>query len=125
LGLASSGCNCGDLEVNSATNASIENNVDLVAISGNATVSGNTNAGDATTGSATAIANIINMINSSIASGQSFIGAINIHGNLEGDILMPEDLVDELLAANIPSTQLNLNNSNIDIDLDDSTSISN
>ncbi len=124
LNFASSDCNCGDLTVVSSTDASIENNIDLYAKSGDATVAGNTNAGDATTGSATAIANIINMINSSIASGQSFIGTLNIHGSLEGDILLPENLIDELIAANIPSTQMEIGG-NTNINLEDTTNISN
>jgi len=48
----------------------------------------NTTAGSATTGDAAAIANIVNVINSIIGAGQSFIGTININGNLDGEILL-------------------------------------
>jgi hypothetical protein len=90
----------GDLTVNASQNTGIDNQITLEATSGNATVSSNTTAGDATTGSATVIANIINAINSSIASGSSFLGMLNIYGNLNGDILLPPDVISTLLAAN-------------------------
>ena len=107
---AASTCNCGgDLEVNASINGSITNNVDLLAASGNAAVSQNVEGGDATSGDATALANIVNLINSSIVSGQSFIGVLNIHGNLEGDILVAGDVIDELLAANVPTVDLRCN----------------
>jgi hypothetical protein len=43
------------------------------------------------------------MINSIIASGKSFVGSININGNLNGDILLPKDLLATLLASNAPT----------------------
>jgi hypothetical protein len=52
-----------NLTVNSQGSGSINNNIDLAAKTGNATVSQNTTAGNATTGDATAIANIVNVIN--------------------------------------------------------------
>lgn len=117
------GCNCQDTLVNSTINASIENNVDLIAKSGDVVVANNTQAGDARSGDATAIANIINLINTSMVAGKSFIGNININGNLEGDILMPENFLDSLVASNIPSMDVNLKNTGIN--LDDSTQITN
>lgn len=123
LGLANNNCGCGNLTVNGSVSNSIENNVDLEAKSGNASVSGNTTGGDAITGNATAIANIINMINTSMTAGQSFVGTLNINGNLEGDVLMPDNLVDQLIASNIPSTSIDLGNT--DISLEDTTSIEN
>src|SRR5690606_1663931 len=76
---SNSGCNCQDTLVNSTINASIENNVDLIAKSGDVVVANNTQAGDARSGDATAIANIINLINTSMVAGKSFIGNININ----------------------------------------------
>ena len=90
----------GDITVNSSQNTGIANQITLEATSGDSTVSTNTTAGDATTGSATVIANIINAINSSIASGSSFLGMLNIYGSLDGDILLPPELISTLLAAN-------------------------
>lgn len=78
----------------------INNDLTLNAGSGNATVSGNTTAGNATTGSATAVANVVNVLNSMIATQQSFIGTINIYGNLEGDILIAPDFIPQLIASN-------------------------
>lgn len=117
-------CNCGDLEIHSTTNGTIANNVNLLAQTGNASVVSNTNAGDATSGNATAVANIINMINSSIVSGQSFLGIINVHGDLEGDVLMPEDILKELVASNVPRTQLSLDADSI-VNLEDNQTITN
>jgi len=95
-----------DVTVNNTTDTNINNNVTLAAQSGDATVADNTTGGDATTGSAEAIANVINLIDSAISSGQSFIGTININGNLNGDILVPQDLYNQLLAANVPTVTI-------------------
>ncbi len=80
-----------------STNSSISNNSNLVAQTGSATVTNNGSNGSATSGNADAIANVVNLINSVIASNQVFEGTINIYGNLYGDILLPQSLVDQLL----------------------------
>ena len=84
----------------SINNTSLTNNLSLSATSGNALVSGNTSAGSATTGDANTVANVVNVINSLVAANQSFIGTINIYGNLNGDILIAPDFIPQLLAAN-------------------------
>ena len=105
--------------INTSTNASINNNLNLLSGTGNATVSKNTAGGDATTGNATAIVNLVNVINSAITAGKSFIGVVNINGNLNGDILLPPNFVDQLIAANVPTvtitapSSVNNNNTNI------------
>jgi hypothetical protein len=81
------------------TNAQINNDINVSAASGDANVNGNTNAGSATSGDASAIVNLMNLINSTVAAGQSFVGTININGNLNGDILLPQNFIDQLLAA--------------------------
>lgn len=86
--------------LHSATNTGIQNDVTLGAVSGDATVAGNTNAGSATTGSAHTVANVMNIVNSMIAANQSFVGTINIYGNLNGDILIAPDFIPQLIAAN-------------------------
>ncbi|MGZ6005456.1 MAG: beta strand repeat-containing protein [Candidatus Saccharimonadales bacterium] len=97
-----------NLKVNVQTAGQINNQINLAANSGNSTVDSNTSAGNATTGTAQAIANVINMINSTIASGKSFVGMININGSLNGDILMPADMISQLLASNsVPRTTIN------------------
>jgi hypothetical protein len=89
-----------NVEVNNATNGQINNNVALTAGSGDATVADNTTGGDATSGNADAVANIVNLIDSAISSNQSFLGVVNIYGNLTGNILVPSDLLNSLLATN-------------------------
>ena len=100
------------LTVNNSNNASITNNLDMNAASGNATVTGNTNGGNATSGAAANIADVVNTIKSAITAGQSFIGTININGNLNGNIVLPANFVDQLLAANVPTVTLTGPNSN-------------
>lgn len=102
----------GTLAVTTANNTTqaIHNTITLSAASGNAAVDSNTNAGNATSGSATAVANVVNMLNSAITSGKSFLGVININGNLNGDILLPPNLIDQLLASNVPTVQLQVDN---------------
>ena len=84
-------------------NSSLTNNISLSALSGDADVLRNTTAGDATTGTANTVANIINLINTIIAANQSFVGTINIYGNLDGDILISPDFIPQLLASNAPN----------------------
>ncbi len=91
--------NTNGLNVNASSTGNITNNVDLTAQSGNATASKNTIAGNVGTGSATAQANIINLINSFISSGSSFFGILNIFGNLNGDILFPDGFLNGLLGS--------------------------
>jgi hypothetical protein len=107
-----------DITLNSANNTdqAINNNIRLAAESGDATVDSNTNAGNAGTGNATAIANVLNFLNSAITSGQSFLGVVNINGNLNGDILLPPGFIDQLLASNVPTVTINT-----DVDLTNNT----
>jgi hypothetical protein len=93
-----------NLQVNNSTG--LTNNIDLSATSGNVDVSKNTTAGDATTGNANTVASIVNLINSIIAANQSFVGTINIYGNLNGDILVSPDFIPQLLASNAPNATL-------------------
>lgn len=103
--------NGANLQVNNATNGQIQNDIKLAAASGDASVTGNTNAGGATSGNAQAIANVINMINSVVSSGKSFVGVINVNGNLNGNILMPQSFLDSLIASNVPTSTLTLTQS--------------
>ncbi|HEX3082792.1 MAG TPA: hypothetical protein VHQ86_06120, partial [Candidatus Saccharimonadia bacterium] len=87
------------LTVNAQNQGNIINNVNVNAQSGDATATGNTGAGNVSTGNALAQVNIINLINSLISSGSSFFGIINIIGNLNGDILFPQGFLDGLVPA--------------------------
>lgn len=76
----------------------ILNDIVLSANSGDATVDGNEEAGDATSGDAAALANIVNIANSAIGAKNSFLGVINIYGTLKGNILVPQSIVDSLIS---------------------------
>jgi hypothetical protein len=110
-----------DLTINIEENASIQNDINLNAQSGDANANGNTDVGDVSTGDATAIANVINMINSMITTGDSFIGSINLYGDLNGDILLPQSLLDILLGNGTNSTNTIANNQSTDVDANVST----
>jgi len=93
--------------VNNTTDSAINNDINVGATSGNATIDKGTAVGSATTGNANAVANIVNILNSAVQAGQSFVGVINITGNLNGDILLPPNFVDTLLASNVPHYNVN------------------
>lgn len=99
-----------NLAVNQVQNNAINNQLTVDAASGNAVVTGNTSTGNVKTGDANAIANVFNLLNSSIGAGKSFLGAINIYGNLNGDILLPPGFLDTVLATNGPNSPINANN---------------
>lgn len=87
-------------ESSNQTATSLTNDVKLGAKSGDASVSGNTSAGNATTGSANTVVDVVNLVNSMVAANQSFVGTVNIYGNLNGDILVAPDFIPQLLASN-------------------------
>ena len=101
---ASSLDSLGNVDINTTQNSAIHNDIDLAAASGNATIDNNMHAGNATSGSADAVANVINLINSVIAANQSFVGVVNIYGNYTGNILVPTDSLNALLASNSGGT---------------------
>lgn len=117
-----------EVDVNDELNSSIYNDITLDAASGDATVHSNTNAGDATTGNANAVLNLVNMINSAINSGESFLGMLNIYGNLNGDILLPPEVLNQVIANNAPETQVNssvIENTDILANFDNDQTITN
>lgn len=112
-----------NVDVNASADAAINNDIELDAVSGNAAVTNNTQAGDAASGNAYAMANIVNAINSAIASDTSFMGMINIFGNLNGDILLPENLLNALLASG--GTQNTNQTTNLNVDTTNNQSVAN
>lgn len=106
-----------NVTVNNSQDSSINNTINLGAKSGDATVSSNTKGGNATTGSADAVANIVNILNSAVTAGQSFVGVININGNLNGDILLPPNFIDTLLASNVPRYTVNTSTIHNDVNV--------
>jgi hypothetical protein len=88
----------------------LTNDISLTANSGDATVRGNQSQGNATTGNANTVADVLNLINTIIAANKSFVGTINIYGNLNGDILISPEFIPQLLASNAGSaTNVNVN----------------
>lgn len=116
-----------NVTINNSVDAAINNNIDLTASTGAATVQHNTTGGDATSGNADAVANIVNILNSAVTAGRSFMGVININGNLNGDILLPPNFVDTLLASNVPHYTVNTANlsNNITVNNENNASINN
>ncbi len=102
-----------NINFNSNTNVNnndaITNDVKIRALSGSAEVANNTTAGNAKSGNANAVANVLNLINTIIGANKSFIGTINIYGNLNGDIMVSPDFIPQLLADNsIEKTEINM-----------------
>lgn len=110
-----------NIDLNSKTNVDndtvLTNDVDLKAKSGDAMVNKNTEAGSAKSGDANAVASVLNLINTVIAANKSFIGTINVYGNLNGDILISPEFIPQLLASNNVST--------VEIDMPLSTDLNN
>jgi len=97
------------ITINQTAKSTLNNNINLAANSGNATVAENTQAGNATTGDASSVANVVNMIDSMISSKQSFVGVINILGDLNGNILIPQQFLNGLIASNAPRSTYSIN----------------
>ncbi|NTW61537.1 hypothetical protein HGB24_02535 [Candidatus Saccharibacteria bacterium] len=95
-----SGSSSGSSDIKIANSNDLTNNINLEATSGNAGVIGNTRAGNAESGSADTVANVVNIVNSMVAANQSFVGTVNIYGNLNGDILIAPDFIPQLIASN-------------------------
>lgn len=74
-------------QTNVTNNSTINNNVNLTSITGNATVAGNGVGGNATSGNATAIADITNILGSQInLTGWLGILIINVFGTWNGSV---------------------------------------
>ena len=91
-----------------STRAVIVNTANVGAESGNASAIQNTNAGTVQSGDANAVVNIMNLINSAVNANQSFVGVVNIYGNLEGDILVPADFVNSILGVGTSASDTSL-----------------
>jgi len=71
--------------------ADIENNMNLLANTGNNTSDRNTGTNSSiNTGNANVSANIANFANNNLA-GNVYLGVVNIYGNLNGDIVLPSN----------------------------------
>lgn len=93
-----------NLTVVNRPTGSINNNLNLLAQSGDASVTNNTNAGSATSGPSSVEVNILNLINSAINAGDSFFGLLNIFGDLNGDILFPDGFLNSVVGGSQSSS---------------------
>jgi hypothetical protein len=117
-----------NLTINTSSNNLINNNIVLAAQSGDASVTGNTTGGNATSGNAESVANVLNMINSMIGAQNSFVGTINVYGNLNGNIEVPSQLLSQLIGSNGPNSTTTVNSgatTNINANLTNNTAINN
>lgn len=76
------------LLVNNNNDADLENNVTVCATTGENEANKNNNS-EVDTGDATALANIINMVNTNILGSKFFFGIVNITGQFTGNIILP------------------------------------
>lgn len=102
--------------------ATIENELTLSADSGNNTANANTGGNsDITTGDANVAANALTFANNNIA-GNVVFGVVNIFGDLIGDILLPEEAINnccgttDISVKNTDNGSLTDNNAAINID---------
>ncbi len=100
-----------DITVINQPNGAINNNLNLLAQSGNASVTNNTNAGNATSGMSSVEVNILNLINSAINAGDSFFGLLNIFGDFNGDVLFPDGFLNSVVGPQGGSGNLSAANS--------------
>ncbi len=89
-----------DVTINNQGSGAINNDIHVGSTSGDASVTNNTQGGNATSGDANSVVNLINAINSSVIAPNTFIGTINIYGSLNGNILLPGDVLQSLVASN-------------------------
>ena len=102
--------------IDSSTKASIANALDSIAKTGNADVNYNTTGGNATTGDASATANIINKVDSTMTNSNNTEAAtfvMDIMGDVNGDIMLEPVLLKAMLEAKVAAsgdTLLNASN---------------
>ena len=76
------------LVVSNKNTADLENNVNVCVTTGDNQANQN-NSAEVDTGDATALANIINMVNANILGSKFFFGIINITGQFTGNLILP------------------------------------
>lgn len=89
--------------------AQLVNDINLQAITGGNSASFNTGNGKVTTGNASALANIINLVNTNLHVSQWLFGVVNVFGTLAGNIILPKDTND---SSNSSSPSILVENSN-------------
>ncbi len=71
--------------------ATLVNDLVLEAVSGGNSASFNTGGGSIKTGNASALANVINMVNTNLNVSEWLIGVVNVFGTLAGNIILPQN----------------------------------
>lgn len=69
--------------------AHLENDVDVVANSGDNQANENEDDASIKTGDATALANVVNFVNLNLVGSKFFLGVVNIFGEFLGDLILP------------------------------------
>jgi hypothetical protein len=79
----------------------------MASLSGDVSANNNDNIGDVSTGNTVNDANIVNVANTLIGNGGYFVGVINVYGDLQGNIEIPNSLIDQLKQESSPNNNLN------------------
>ena len=116
-----------NVNVASVDNRSVTNNTNLSAASGNAVVSGNTNGGAATTGSAGTNLNIYNMMGQNVTGTNGLLVFTNVLGHWAGFLFDAPAGTNSVLGTGPGSTNTVNNNANntLNIDSTNNTAIEN
>jgi len=77
--------------VDNKNQATLKNDITINAVSGENNTVKNTGEGDIETGDATAVAALVNFLNTNLVVEEWMIGVVNIFGELLGDIVLPKD----------------------------------
>lgn len=98
-----------DLTINNNNTSTINNNVNIGAHSGDATVSGNTHGGNATSGNASVATNVANIVGSNLSFKKVFgILMINIFGSWTGSVGVDTEAGESgppVSSASVPQSQ--------------------
>lgn len=119
VGVQNSTNNNTGLEINNNSDFNIM--LDLLSRSGNASVLGNTTGGSATTGNASSTANILNQIQSKWDINDILTFSSDIYGNVFGDLLVNTQNIGPNANVAVDNTK----NNNLDIDVNNDTTINN
>ncbi len=76
-------------EIKNQNTGSVQNDIEINALSGKNSSSKNTGEGDISTGDSNAAASVVNFLNTNLNVPQWLVGVVNIFGKLVGDIILP------------------------------------
>ncbi|OGF69726.1 hypothetical protein A3H65_02260 [Candidatus Giovannonibacteria bacterium RIFCSPLOWO2_02_FULL_45_14] len=104
-GASSTPSSSGDVNITNTNSANIQNNIRVLALTGQNKVNGNGGAGFISTGNANAAANVINVANTNVVGRNWILALVNVFGNWKGNIAFgrPNIWIGESL-ANVPNS---------------------